>query len=143
VEEPTTIVLADDDGDVHALLSIWLREDGHSVWEARDAEEAIELVRRNRPALLLLDLWGPGVDGFRVLDALRHDPSSDRLVSLLLANELEADTHLEALAAGAAGCLGKGGTPNELRARLSPWLQPTRPFFLDFDDPDDEITSRS
>lgn len=136
--EPTTIVLADDDGDLHELLGIWLREGGHSVWESRDADETIDLVRRHRPDVLLMDLWGPGADGFRVLDALRHDPSSDRLVALLLSAEPEADTHLEALAAGAAGCLGKDGSAGEVRDRIGPWIRPARPFYLAFDDePDD------
>lgn len=137
--EPTTIVLADDDGDLLPLLSIWLRDDGHSVWEAHDADETIAMVRRHRPDLLLMSLNRPGADGFRVLDELRHDPSSDRLVSLLLAAEPEADTQLEALAAGAAGCVDRDGAPDEFRARLGPWIHPARPLFLDFDDdPDDE-----
>src|SRR5436305_11791044 len=74
-----TLVLADDDDDLRAVYAPCLRAAGYTVHEAADGREALDLVREHRPALLLLDIWMPGLNGFEVLDGLRHDPAAGRL----------------------------------------------------------------
>src|SRR4051794_16315547 len=65
-----TIVLAEDEADLRALLAECLRRDGHIVWEACDGGEAVSLVRAHAPALLLLDIWMPVLNGLEVLEHL-------------------------------------------------------------------------
>src|SRR5205814_93347 len=81
-----SIVLADDDEDLRAIYGPFLRSAGHTVWEATGGLEALELVRKHRPGLLILDVWMPGFNGFEVLEALRHDPASTGLKVMMLSN---------------------------------------------------------
>jgi len=116
-----TIVLADDDDDLRAVLAPRLRAFSFEVWEARDGLEAIDLVRRHRPELLVLDLWMPKLDGLKVLEALRFDALSGSLSVVMLSAFGASDGRLESYAAGAAGFVVKGGSIDELARRLAAW----------------------
>jgi len=114
-----SIVLADDDEDLRAIYAPCLRAAGHSVWEAPGGAEAIDLVRRHRPDLLVLDVWMPRVNGFEVLEALRHDSASSALAILMLSNLGDADTRLECFEMGAADYLVKGVGLGEFLDRVA------------------------
>ena len=115
----TSIVLADDDEDLRAIYAPLLRTAGHSVWEASGGSEAVEMVRKHRPRLLILDVWMPGFNGFEVLEVLRHDPASNGLKILMLSNLGDADTRLECFEMGAADYVVKGLALTELRDRVA------------------------
>lgn len=126
-----TILVADDDEDLRRMVAACLAALGYRTLEAADGERAIELVRAERPDLLLLDIWMPGSDGLTVLERLKHDPAADRTSVVLLTNDPEADSRLEALAAGAVGCLAKSGGLDNLQAQVErclaerrEWLEP-------------------
>lgn len=103
-----TIVLAEDDADLRALYRACLNREGHVVVEAADGQAAVDTVRTRHPDLLLLDLWMPTLNGFEVLDALRHDPTATRLKVVVLSAQCDADARLEAFGSGAVGYLVKG-----------------------------------
>lgn len=103
-----TIVLADDDDDLRAVYAIALRSAGLEVLEATDGQAALALVRARRPQLLVLDIWMPALNGFEVLDLLRHDPAGARLRVLVVSNLGDADARLEAFEAGASDYVVKG-----------------------------------
>ena len=113
-----SIVLADDDEDLRAVFAPCLRAAGHTVWEAAGGSEAIELVRTHRPGLLILDVWMPRLNGFEVLEALRHDSASTGLKVLMLSNLGDADTRLECFEMGATEYLVKGLPLAEFRAKV-------------------------
>ena len=113
-----SIVLADDDEDLRAIYAPCLRAAGYAVWEAPGGAEAIELVRQHRPDLLVLDVWMPRVNGFEVLEKLRHDPAASSLTVLMLSNLGDADTRLECFEMGAADYLVKGVSLGELLAHV-------------------------
>ncbi len=113
-----TIVLADDDDDLRDIYASALRNAGHTVSEAIDGPSAIDAVRKLRPNLILLDIWMPGLNGFEVLDALRHDPAGTRLVIVVLSNLADAEARLEAFASGASAYLVKGRPLTELLGRV-------------------------
>ena len=69
-----TIVLAEDDSDQRAIYAQCLRRAGHVVWEAADGAQALDLVRAHAPALLLLDIWMPILNGLEVLERLASSP---------------------------------------------------------------------
>ena len=129
-----SIVLADDDEDLRAIYAPCLRSAGHAVWEAAGGLEALELVRKHRPGLLILDVWMPQLNGFEVLESLRYDPASTGLKVLMLSNMGDADTRLECFEMGAVEYLVKGLPLADLLAkvvellaegsRLFPSLQP-------------------
>jgi DNA-binding response OmpR family regulator len=113
-----TIVLADDDADLRDLYTAFLRASGHQVWPAADGSAALALVRAHRPAFLLLDIWMPALNGFEVLDALRHDPAGTRLHVVVISALGDAEARLRAFEGGATDYVVKGTSLAELRNRL-------------------------
>ena len=68
------ILVADDEPDTLDFFSTVLQDNGAQVIQAKDGHEALELVRKEKPDLLVLDLAMPGKDGGEVFEELRNDP---------------------------------------------------------------------
>ena len=68
------ILVIDDDEEVCKLLSAVLTDEGYEVFTARDGAEAIEVVRRRPPDLILLDLMMPRVSGWTFTDQYARMP---------------------------------------------------------------------
>ncbi len=68
------ILVLDDEPDVCAFLSTLLEDNGAEVLVATTGEEGLELLRKEKPDLLTLDLSMPGMDGGKVFEELRNDP---------------------------------------------------------------------
>jgi DNA-binding response OmpR family regulator len=96
----TTIVLAEDDPDLRSLLAGCLRREGHVVWEACDGGEALGLVQSHAPALLLLDIWMPVLNGLEVLEHLGRSSEAMGMKVVVLSQLGDADTRLEGFALG-------------------------------------------
>lgn len=69
-----TVLLVDDDEDILTLLEILVQRDGFRILLAASGEEALRLMRE-KPHALVLDLFMPGTDGFRVLETLDTLPA--------------------------------------------------------------------
>src|SRR5688572_14567095 len=98
----TTVLVADDhpvfrDGLVRALRS---RPEFEIVGEAGDGREALDAIRRLTPAVALLDLKMPGLDGSSIAHALRRDGIPTRVV--LISAHAPSDVVYRAIALGAA-----------------------------------------
>jgi len=91
-----SIVIIEDDPKARLLLRRILQTRGeYRIFEADDGAAGLELVRRERPDVILLDLMMPGMDGFEVLEALKADEkagkeTSDAQVIVISAKELTA-----------------------------------------------------
>lgn len=126
------ILIADDSPEIRALYGACLRQKGHSVLEAADGRDAVAMVRESTPDLLLLDIWMPHLNGFEVLDELRHDPSSAHLRVVLLSILADGEGRLEAFSAGAIDYLVKGLGIEEFLSRIDSILaQPVFPTIAD------------
>ena len=112
------IVLADDEPELRAIYGACLRGAGHEVWEACDGVEAVAVVLERRPALLILDVWMPNLNGFEVLERLRHEPCASNLKVVMLSNLGDSDTRLEGFSAGVADYWVKGLSLADLRNRV-------------------------
>ena len=73
-EARRTVVVIDDDQVELDLIEAILGPEGYSIRRAAGGDEGVEIVRREQPAVVLLDLLMPGVDGFAVVERLRADP---------------------------------------------------------------------
>lgn len=78
------ILVIDDDQAMRNMLETVLLDEGYSVILARNGKEGLELAARQRPALVLLDLMMPVMDGWQFLEALKQMPELADLPVLLL-----------------------------------------------------------
>lgn len=79
-----TIVIADDESPIRLVVGEKLRSAGFTVVEARDGEEALDLVRAHRPLAVITDLQMPYMNGLELCTALRSDPATAEIPALLL-----------------------------------------------------------
>jgi DNA-binding response OmpR family regulator len=110
----TLLVLEDDDG-IRAALGLAMEDEGYDVLEAASAEQALDLVARTPPDLMLVDLMLGGMDGFSFIREVR--PTSQAPIIVLSA---KTDTHdiVAALEAGADDYVTKPFQVKEIGARL-------------------------
>jgi two-component system alkaline phosphatase synthesis response regulator PhoP len=95
------LLIADDEPAVRALVHATLEGDDYQIIEAGDGVEALELVRAERPGLVLLDIMMPRLNGLDVCRAIKGDASTgDVVVVMLTAQARERDREL-GMAAGA------------------------------------------
>jgi DNA-binding response OmpR family regulator len=86
------IVVADDDPDVRRVLSVILTGEGHTVLPVADGDAALELLAREAPDLLILDVMMPKKDGFMVMKEMKSARIRDNTkVLLLTARTAESD----------------------------------------------------
>lgn len=107
---PFSVVLADDDPDIRLLVKMVLEEGGRFrvVAEAGHGDEAVDLVRRHRPDLTLLDVSMPEMDGLEALPLIREASPETKVV--VLSGFAREHVEVAALAGGALGYLEKGGS---------------------------------
>jgi DNA-binding response OmpR family regulator len=111
------ILIADDEDDILGLLQVHLTRLGYDVVVAHDGEEALQLAAEHRPALAVLDVSMPKLDGLEVTRRLRAAADGDVPVILLSALVQPADVE-RGLEAGANAYLRKPFTGEELRERI-------------------------
>jgi signal transduction histidine kinase len=100
------ILIADDDAHSRRLVLSMLR-DRFQILEARDGEETLDMCRKFRPDLALIDLTMPVMDGFAAMRALRDDPRTSH-IPLLAVSARTAETDVdEAYLAGASSFISK------------------------------------
>ncbi len=86
------ILIADDEPNIVISLEYLMRREGHEVSVARDGDEALEMIRREPPDLVLLDAMMPGKTGFEVCQAVRDDESlAEVKIVMLTAKGRETD----------------------------------------------------
>ncbi len=111
----STVLVVDDDVQVRRFLRTTLAAHGHAVAEAGTVAEAIDAIRRARPAVVLLDLGLPDGDGLAVLRAI---PAEERPPIIVLSAHGQEGDKVIALDAGAEDYLTKPFGASELLARI-------------------------
>lgn len=98
------LILAVDDNAANLkLLSVLLRSEGYEVLAAQDAEQALEILRRVRPRLILMDLQMPGMDGFELTARIKADPATRGIPVVAVTSYAMKGDQEKALAAGCDG----------------------------------------
>ncbi|HZH03444.1 MAG TPA: response regulator [Myxococcaceae bacterium] len=110
--DPTTLLIADDDGFVRLTLKDALGNKGYHFLEARDGVEAVSACAEKAPSLVLLDLMMPNKSGLEALTELRERHPHLRI---LVMSSLDSDSLVQqALDAGAVGFVVKPFHPLEI-----------------------------
>jgi CheY-like chemotaxis protein len=120
----TTILVADDDPDVMAVIVDALEPEGYRVLTASDGDAALQLAREERPDIVVLDWMMPGQDGLSVCRALRQelDPRLADVPVVLITGRADARDTEAGFNAGVTDYLTKPFKPTHLLARLQSWL---------------------
>jgi CheY-like chemotaxis protein len=121
------ILLVEDDVTIATMYQMLLSAKGYATRHAQDGVEGIAMVRDERPALILLDMMMPRMDGIQFLEALRGWPRTRSIPVVVLSNV--GDRHLveRALDLGAVEYLVKAQTrPQVLVGALPHWLRGNR-----------------
>ena len=71
---PPTILIVDDEPNIVIPLQFLMEQNGYSTLVAQSGEEALEMISKEKPDLVLLDIMLPGVDGFEVCEIIRLNP---------------------------------------------------------------------
>jgi DNA-binding response OmpR family regulator len=117
------ILIVDDEPDALEMLAFNLRNAGFEVATAEDGEQALKKVKLETPALVVLDIMIPEVDGLEVCKLLRRDPATAKLpIVMLTAKAAEIDRVL-GLEIGADDYVTKPFSPRELVLRIKKLLQ--------------------
>jgi DNA-binding response OmpR family regulator len=119
-----TIIVVEDDANIADLLDMYLREAGFRVLQAAGGERALDLVDQHRPALVVLDIGLPDIDGFEVCRRIRA--RSTVPVLFLTARDGEIDRIL-GLELGADDYVTKPFSPREIVARVKAILRRGEP----------------
>ena len=115
-ERPASILIADDEPSIVQLNRLYLTKEGYTVHAARDGQEALDLARRVKPDLIVLDLMMPRVDGWEVCRQLRQDGATPPII-MLTAKDEDVDK-IVGLELGADDYVTKPFNPRELLARI-------------------------
>ena len=120
-----TILIADDEPDLRDILRTVLESAGYTVIEAPDGEEALQLVRKQPPDLLILDYMMPRMTGPQVCATLKEDMLLRHLPIIMLTGKSEVKDKIHGINAGADDYVIKPYDPTELLARVQMVLRRT------------------
>jgi len=113
-----TILVVDDEKNIRELVKFNLKSRGYKVIEAADGEEALNLVKTSAPALIILDLMLPKIDGLEVCRILKGNPLTKRLPIIMLTALGDEIDKIVGLELGADDYITKPFSPRELVARV-------------------------
>jgi signal transduction histidine kinase/DNA-binding response OmpR family regulator len=112
------LLIIEDEPDLRGYLTRMFTKDGYAVEAAADGATALTALERNAPDLMITDVMLRGESGLDVLTALRHDERMGRLPVVVLTARADAETAIEAFAAGADDFVVKPFNSAELLARV-------------------------
>jgi DNA-binding response OmpR family regulator len=113
---PAVVLLADDHEDGRRMYAEYLTAIGFRVVEARDGEQAAKLAKRIHPAIVVLDVQMPRLDGISAIQRIRSD-GANRNIPILVVTASD-DHHQQALKAGASAACVKPCLPDELANQI-------------------------
>jgi len=105
------LLIADDEPSVRSLVHVTLEGDEHTIFEASDGVEALEVARSEHPNLVLLDIMMPKLDGLAVCRAIKSDPATSGTVVIMLTAQAQDRDRDQGLAAGADDYFTKPFSP--------------------------------
>lgn len=117
-EQQPILLLIDDSPSIHRLLAFKLKHEGIEFLAAFSGQEGLDLAIAQNPALVLLDLSMPGMDGYEVLKALKNNPKTIEIPVIVLSGASEAEQKVRAFELGAMDFVCKPFDVHELRARI-------------------------
>ncbi|MGE5385469.1 MAG: response regulator [Betaproteobacteria bacterium] len=119
---PARILIAEDHPSSLELMQYLLRMSGYETLLAKDGVEALEMIRREHPDLVVCDLQMPKVDGYGVLEGLRADPESRNIPIIAVTAFSMVGDRERVLSAGFDGYQSKPIEPEVFVAQMEQHL---------------------
>jgi CheY-like chemotaxis protein len=117
-----TIVVAEDNADQRSLYVALLTSVGYRVLEAADGSQAVDIVRRERPGLVLMDVTMPGTSGWNAVRTLKEDAETRDIPIIVVTGLASAWDRDASLAAGCDEYLAKPVPPVRLIEEVKKFL---------------------
>ncbi|MDA1257352.1 MAG: response regulator [Chloroflexi bacterium] len=117
------ILVVDDEPDVRDLLANLLADAGYEIEEMTDGRDIVARATSWRPALIILDLTMPNVDGFEALKLLKADPRTAGIPVIVASAQTQKETLVSVGDLGAADFLVKPWEPGEAEWRVGQCLK--------------------
>jgi DNA-binding response OmpR family regulator len=118
------VLVADDDEDILQLLSFRLERAGYEIVQARNGDDALQLALELVPALAVLDVMMPGLNGYEVTRELRRNQATSTTPVILLTAKAQAADVARGMAAGANDYVKKPFDARDLADRVDRLLHP-------------------
>ena len=118
-----TILVVEDEKDIVDLIAYHLKQSGFSVLSALDGPSGLELARKKRPGLIILDLMLPGMDGKDICRSLKSNPATQSIPILMLTAKTEEVDRVIGFELGADDYVTKPFSPRELVLRVKAILR--------------------
>jgi CheY-like chemotaxis protein len=117
-----TILVAEDSVEQRSLYAAILVSVGYRVLEAGDGAEAVEIVKRERPGLVLMDVTMPGTSGWNAVRVLKEDPTTVDIPIIVVTGLAGSWDRDASIAAGADEYLAKPVSPHRLLEEVRKFL---------------------
>ncbi len=118
-----SVLIVEDEKDIADLIAYHLKQAGFSVSAAMDGPSGLELAKKNRPNLIILDLMLPGMDGKDICRALKSNPQTQPIPILMLTAKAEETDRVVGFELGADDYVTKPFSPRELVLRVKAILR--------------------
>jgi len=115
------LVIEDNEQNLY-LVTFILTKGGYEVVQARDGREGIDLAARVSPALILLDIQLPAMDGYEVARALRKNPVLDEVPIIAVTSYAMVGDRERTIEAGCTGYIEKPINPETFMAEIEKFL---------------------
>jgi two-component system cell cycle response regulator DivK len=109
-----TVLAIEDEPDILLMIRTTLEYNGFNVITALTGEDGLDLLRRERPDVVLLDIRLPGIDGWEVLHQIKRDDAVSSTPVVMVSAHATPTTPRRALEAGCSAYLTKPFRPNDL-----------------------------
>ncbi len=117
------VTVVEDEPDIAEVLRFNLEKSGFAVEVHRRGDEALDAIRRHPPALVVLDLMLPGLDGLELTRLLKREPATARLPLVMLTAKGEEVDRIVGLELGADDYIAKPFSPREVVLRIKAVLR--------------------
>jgi len=118
-----TILIIEDDPSIKQMYKMKFAEAKYKVLEASTGVEGIEMAKKERPSIILLDIIIPQLDGFKVLQKLKDDDSTKKIPVILLTNLGQEGDKEKGTKAGAVDYLVKASfTPTQVLKKVEKYI---------------------
>lgn len=118
-----TILVADDEPDMRYYIVSILKEEGYNIIQAKDGRAALEMMKKYKPDLVVLDLMMPEIDGLSVCDIIRKDEIAKTTKVIMLTARSDEGSKIQALQNGVDDFVNKPFGSTEIKSRIKNLLQ--------------------